>query len=60
MLSWALTFFLLAVVAGVLGFGGVAGTFAAAAKLLFIAFVILFVLTLIANLLSGKKTNPPI
>lgn len=60
MLSWALTFFILAIIAGVLGFSGIAGTLAVAAKWLFIAFVVLFVITLVANFLSGKKTNPPI
>ncbi|WP_085902062.1 MULTISPECIES: DUF1328 domain-containing protein [Kiloniella] len=60
MLRWALIFFILALLTGVLGFGGIAGTFAMAAKWLFIAFVVLFAITIIANLVSGKKTNPPI
>ena len=60
MLSWAITFFLLAIVAAIFGFGGLAGTFAVAAKVLFAAFVVLFFVTLVANLVSGKKTNPPI
>lgn len=60
MLGWAITFLLLAIIAGFLGFGGVAGTLTAAAKLLFVAFVFLFVLTLVANLIAGKKINPPI
>jgi uncharacterized membrane protein YtjA (UPF0391 family) len=41
MLNWALTFFLLAIVAAVLGFGGIAGTFAWGAKALFMAFILL-------------------
>lgn len=60
MLGWAITFFLLAVVTGLLGFGGLAGTFAWAAELLFFAFVILFVLSLVSNLLTGRKSNPPL
>jgi uncharacterized membrane protein YtjA (UPF0391 family) len=60
MLGWALTFFLLAVVAAVLGFGGLAGTLAWAAKWLFGAFIVLFVITLIANLVSGRRTPPPV
>lgn len=60
MLGWAITFFLLAVVAAIFGFGGLAGTFAWAAELLFAAFVILFIITMIANLLSGKHTSPPV
>lgn len=60
MLGWSITFFLLAIIAGVLGFGGLAGTLAWAAEWFFIIFIVLFVVTLIANLLAGKKTNPPI
>ncbi len=60
MLGWSITFFLLAIIAAVFGFGGLAGTFAWAAKWFFVAFIILFVITLIANILTGKKTNPPI
>lgn len=60
MLSWAITFFILAVIAAVLGFGGLAGTFAVAAKWLFLGFIILFLVTLIANIVSGRKTPPPV
>ena len=60
MLNWAITFFILAVIAAVLGFGGVAGTFAWAAKWLFFAFIILLVVSLVVNILNGKKTNPPV
>ena len=60
MLSWAITFFLLAVVAAVFGFGGIAGTLSSAAQLLFVGFVILFLATLIANVITGRKTNSPL
>ena len=60
MLSWIITFFLLAVIAAVLGFGGLAGTFASIAQFLAGLFVILFVASLIYSLLSGKQANPPI
>ena len=60
MLSWALTFFILAVIAAVFGFGGMAGTFAWAAKMLFAAFVVLFIVTVVANLFSGRRTLPPV
>ena len=43
MLSWALTFFVLAIIAGVLGFGGIASATAGIAKILFVVFIILFV-----------------
>lgn len=60
MLSYAITFFVLAIVAAILGFGGLAGTFAAIAKFLAVLFVVLFVVSVIANLISGRKTNLPV
>ncbi|MCA9258316.1 MAG: DUF1328 domain-containing protein [Planctomycetales bacterium] len=54
MLSWALTFLVIALIAGVLGFGGVAGTATGIAQFLFVAFLILFLLSLIVpRLRSG-------
>ncbi|MCG6155100.1 DUF1328 domain-containing protein [Rubinisphaera margarita] len=47
MLGWALTFLVIALVAAMLGFGGVAGTSMGIAKILFFVFLVLFVLTLI-------------
>ena len=60
MLNWVITFFLLAVIAAVLGFGGLAGTFVEIAKFLAVLFVILFVESLIYSLLSGRKPPPAI
>ncbi len=51
MLSWALTFFVVALIAGVLGFGGVAGTAAWIAKICFVIFIVLFLVSLI----SGRR-----
>jgi uncharacterized membrane protein YtjA (UPF0391 family) len=45
MLSWALTFLIIALVAAVLGFGGIAGSAAWIAQILFGLFIILFVLS---------------
>ncbi len=47
MLSWALTFLVIALIAGVLGFGVIAGTAATIAKICFFVFIILFVIGLI-------------
>jgi len=47
MLSWALTFLVIALVAGVFGFGVIAGTAATVAKVLFFVFVVLFVIGLV-------------
>lgn len=60
MLHWMITFFILAVIAAVLGFGGLAGTFASIAKFLAILFVILFVASLLHNLITGRKATPPL
>lgn len=60
MLSYAITFFILAIVAAILGFGGLAGTFVSIAKFLAVLFVVLFVISVIANIISGRKTNLPV
>ncbi len=49
MLYWALTFFLVAVLAAILGFGGVAVAAAGIAKLLFFIFLVLFIVSLVAH-----------
>jgi uncharacterized membrane protein YtjA (UPF0391 family) len=46
MLGWTLIFLGVALVAGLLGFTGIAGTAAGIAKVLFFIFVILFVVSL--------------
>ena len=51
MLNYAITFLLIALLAGILGFGVVAGTAASIAKVLFVIFLVLF----IASLFRGKK-----
>ncbi|HEU5047279.1 MAG TPA: DUF1328 family protein [Rickettsiales bacterium] len=60
MLSWIITFFILAIIAGFLGFGGLAGAFAQVAQFLTGLFVILFLASLIYNLVSGRRTTPPL
>lgn len=49
MLRWAIVFAILAIIAGVLGFGGLAGDFAFVAKILLFVFLVLFVLALIVG-----------
>jgi uncharacterized membrane protein YtjA (UPF0391 family) len=50
MLGWALTFLVIAVIAGVFGFGGIATTSAGIAQVIFVVFLILFALSLLAGL----------
>lgn len=52
MLKYALTFFVLALIAAIFGFGGLAASFAFVAKILFLAFVVLFVISLITGLVA--------
>jgi len=50
MLYYALVFLLSAVLAAVLGFGGIAVAFAGIAKLLFVLFLILFLVSFVMHL----------
>ncbi|MES2964685.1 MAG: DUF1328 family protein [Bdellovibrionota bacterium] len=53
MLYWALVFFIVSLVAGIFGFGGVASATAGIAQVLFYVFLVFFVVTLIAGLAGG-------
>jgi uncharacterized membrane protein YtjA (UPF0391 family) len=55
MLRWALIFLIVALVAGFLGLGVVAGTAAWIARVLFLIFIVLFLISLIAG-----RPKPPI
>jgi uncharacterized membrane protein YtjA (UPF0391 family) len=57
MLSYIITFFVLAVIAAVLGFGGLASDFAGIAQLLALIFIALFVFSVIYNIVTGRKAN---
>ena len=50
MLRWTLAFLILALVAAMLGFGGIASAAAGIAQFLFFVFLLLFAATLIAGL----------
>ncbi len=52
MLYYSIVFLLIALVAGILGFGVIAGTAAMIAKVLFLIFIVLFIVTL----LRGRRT----
>lgn len=60
MLNYIVTFFLLAVLAAFLGFGGLASDFSGIAQFLAMVFVVLFVASLIYSLISGRRANPPL
>ena len=47
MLGWAITFLIIALIAAVFGFGGIAAASAGIAKILFFIFLVLFVVSLL-------------
>ncbi len=57
MLRWAIVFAILALVAAVLGFGGLAGDFAYIAKVLLFVFLVLFVVSLIFGRRGGRAVG---
>ena len=54
MLSWAITFLVIALIAAAFGFGGIAGTATGIAQILFFVFLVLFLISLIA-----PRLRPP-
>ncbi|HEX7943106.1 MAG TPA: DUF1328 domain-containing protein [Phenylobacterium sp.] len=54
MLGWALTFLVVALIAGLLGFTTVAGAAMGIAKILFWVFLILFAVSLVMHLVRGR------
>jgi uncharacterized membrane protein YtjA (UPF0391 family) len=57
MLKWALIFAVVAIIAGSLGFTGIAGTSMAIAKTLFFVFLVIFVVLLLAGLFVGRRVS---
>jgi uncharacterized membrane protein YtjA (UPF0391 family) len=55
MLGWALTFLVVALIAGVLGFTTIAGTAIGVAKILFYVFLVLFLVSLVMNFVRGRS-----
>ncbi len=54
MLKWALIFFIIAIIAGIFGFGGIAAGAATIAKWLFFIAIAIFIVFLIMGLVAGK------
>jgi uncharacterized membrane protein YtjA (UPF0391 family) len=59
MLGWSIAFFIIALVAALFGFGGIAVAAAGIAKILFAVFIVLFLLTLVVHLLRGRGPRVP-
>jgi uncharacterized membrane protein YtjA (UPF0391 family) len=54
MFGWVVTFLIVALVAGVLGFGGIAGASIEMAKMIFFVAIILFLISAVVSLLRGR------
>lgn len=54
MLNWALTFLVVALIAGVLGFTTVAGAAIEIAKIIFFIFVVLFLVSIVMHFVRGR------
>ena len=55
MLRYAVVFFLIAIVAAIFGFGGIAGAATDIARILFVVFLVLFIASLILG--RGRGSN---
>ena len=54
MLGWAVTFLIVALIAAVLGFGGIAGFAVEIAKIIFFVAIILFLVSAVVGLARGR------
>ena len=54
MFGWVVTFLIVALIAGILGFGGVAGASMEIAKIIFFIVVVLFLISAVVGLTRGR------
>lgn len=54
MLGWALTFLVIALIAAVFGFGGIASASVGIAQILFFVFIVLFVIAMVVRAVQGR------
>ena len=59
MLGWALTFLIVALIAAVLGFGGIAGLSIEIAKIIFFVAIVLFAISAVVALVRGRSPTIP-
>jgi uncharacterized membrane protein YtjA (UPF0391 family) len=55
MLNWVVTFLIIALVAGLLGFGGLAGASIEIAKIVFFVAIVLFAVSALVGLMRGGR-----
>ena len=59
MIGWAVTFLIVALIAAVLGFGGIAGVAIEAAKIVFFVALVLFAISAVVHLMRGRSPTVP-
>jgi uncharacterized membrane protein YtjA (UPF0391 family) len=59
MLGWALTFLIVALIAAMLGFGGIAGFAVEIAKIIFFVAIIQFEISAIFGVIRGRSPTVP-
>ena len=59
MIGWAVTFLIVALIAAVLGFGGIAGVAIEAAKIVFFVAIVLFLISAVVGLVRGRRPTVP-
>jgi uncharacterized membrane protein YtjA (UPF0391 family) len=59
MFGWAITFLIVALIAAVLGFGGIAASAVEIAKIIFFVAIVLFVISAVIGLVRGRAPTAP-
>ena len=59
MLHWSVAFFVVAIIAAVFGYGGIAAGSAEIGKFLFFVFIVMFALSLLWSLFTGRRPRRP-
>jgi uncharacterized membrane protein YtjA (UPF0391 family) len=59
MLRWALGFLIVAIIAAIFGFGGIAAGASEIARVLFFFFIVFFLVSVVWGLITGRRPRPP-
>ena len=59
MFGWAITFLVIALIAAVLGFGGIADFAVDLARIVFFVALVLLVISLVVGLIRGRRPTVP-
>jgi uncharacterized membrane protein YtjA (UPF0391 family) len=59
MLGWAITFLIVALVAALFGFGGIAATAIDIARIIFFVAIVLFLISAVVTLVRGRSPRLP-